>query len=188
MKQDKCKVTFYPAFCVIQDSVSQTIGGIGKAQSGLYYLLNIPLKKVHSEFKKISQSLAEVGRRDETKVEVQVAAERRGNNSGVNHVARKKNDYVLWHNRLGHAPMNKLKMIECISNTCVKTDDVCLTCPMAKFTKLPYSLSDSTACLPFELVHIDIWGPYKACRREKYRYFLSILDDYTSRINAICCG
>lgn len=54
--------------------------------------------------------------------------------------------------------MNKLKLIECIADACAKSNDICLTCPMARFTKLPYSLSDSIACLPFNLVHIDIWG------------------------------
>lgn len=134
---------------------------------------------MHSELKKISQFLVEVGRRDANKVEAQVIAGRRGNTFDVNHVTRKKNDYVLWHDRLGHAPMNKLKMIDCISNTCVETDDVCLTCPLTRFTRLPPSLSDSIACLRFELVHINIWGPYKVCTREKYRYIITIVDDFS---------
>ncbi|GJR10665.1 cysteine-rich receptor-like protein kinase 8 [Tanacetum coccineum] len=37
----------------------------------------------------------------------------------------------------------------------------CLTCPMAKLTKLPYSLSDSQSSAAFHFIHMDTWGPYK---------------------------
>lgn len=30
---------------------------------------------------------------------------------------------------------------------------------------------------PFELVHIDILGPYKVCTKQKYMYFLTLVDD-----------
>ncbi|GJV14935.1 retrovirus-related pol polyprotein from transposon TNT 1-94 [Tanacetum coccineum] len=55
--------------------------------------------------------------------------------------------------------------------------DNCLSCPMAKFTKLPYSLSDSHSNNIFELIHIDIWGPYKVPTNGRFRYFLTIVDD-----------
>ncbi|GKD52855.1 retrovirus-related pol polyprotein from transposon TNT 1-94, partial [Tanacetum coccineum] len=58
-----------------------------------------------------------------------------------------RDSYGLWHHRLGH------------------------------FTKLPYSLSDSHSTCIFELVHIDIWGPYKVPTNRKFRYFLTIVDD-----------
>jgi len=47
-------------------------------------------------------------------------------------------DYVLWHHRLGHAPMAKLKCIADLSPLENKNDEVCLTCPIEKFTKLPF--------------------------------------------------
>lgn len=50
---------------------------------------------------------------------------------------------------------------------------------MSKFTKLPFTLSESHASEPFELIHMDIWGPYRVCTRGKYRYFLTIVDDHT---------
>lgn len=85
---------------------------------------------------------------------------------------------TLWHQRLGHAPMRKLRMIKKIG---VKEDsqDVCLACPLAKFTKLPFSKSESRAGDLFELVHIDTWGPYKVKYRGKFRYFLTFVDDYS---------
>uniref|UniRef100_A0A803MDR9 Retrotransposon Copia-like N-terminal domain-containing protein n=1 Tax=Chenopodium quinoa TaxID=63459 RepID=A0A803MDR9_CHEQI len=44
---------------------------------------------------------------------------------------------TLWHNRLGHAPFEKLVKIGCVSGKC-KNNSVCFICPMARFTKLPY--------------------------------------------------
>ena len=41
-----------------------------------------------------------------------------------------------------------------------------------KFTKLPYSLSESQSSEIFDLVHIDVWGPYKVPTNGKFRYFL----------------
>lgn len=47
VQHDGCNVTFYPNYCIIQDSVTQTIKCVGKAQGGLYYLVNVPLKRLH---------------------------------------------------------------------------------------------------------------------------------------------
>ncbi|KAL2927618.1 Retrovirus-related Pol polyprotein from transposon RE2 [Bienertia sinuspersici] len=89
-------------------------------------------------------------------------------------------EFNLWHNRLGHASLSKLKYIDCVKpflNS--KPKNVCLTYPMSKFTKLSFSISKSHVIDAFELVHMDIWGPYRVCNREKFRYFLTLVDDHT---------
>lgn len=68
-------------------------------------------------------------------------------------------DTTLWHHRQGHAPLKKLKHIGCVAQD--GKEDTCLICPMGKMTKSPYPTSKSHASSPFELVHIDIWGPYR---------------------------
>ena len=93
-------------------------------------------------------------------------------------VANKQVEFHVWHQRLVHAPASKLKHIEIVPKPC-NNKVVCLTCPMAKFAKLPYSLSESYANACFDLVHIDIWGAYKVHAHGKYRYFLTIVDDYS---------
>lgn len=50
---------------------------------------------------------------------------------------------------------------------------------MAKFTKEPFPLSASHAAVPFELIHMDIRGPYKVYTSGKYKDFLTIVDDNT---------
>lgn len=61
----------------------------------------------------------------------------------------------------------------------VKKGEQCVNCPVAKFTKQPFKLSESRAKMPFELVHIDTWGPYRVSTREGYRYFLTVVDDFS---------
>ena len=33
--------------------------------------------------------------------------------------------------------------------------------------------------VPFDLVHCDVWGPYPVTAHYGYRYFLTLVDDYT---------
>ena len=77
-----------------------------------------------------------------------------------------KESFDVWHNRLRHAPEAKMKLIPTVKSqlACV-SDKVCLTCPMARFTQLPLPLSQSHAKAIFDLVHADIWGPYKVNTR-----------------------
>lgn len=72
-----------------------------------------------------------------------------------------------------------MDMIMMIENLELKKqcNDVCLTCPLAKFTKLSFMKSESRATKVFELIHIDTWGPYKVQYRGRFKYFLTIVDD-----------
>ena len=65
----------------------------------------------------------------------------------------------IWHLRLGH-PSNKVLDQVCTNFPYVKINknSVCDTCHLAKQSKLPFS-SSVTIHKPFELVHMDIWGP-----------------------------
>ena len=67
----------------------------------------------------------------------------------------KKNDsYSVWHHRLGHAPMSKLKHIQDVSTKI--SDSVCITCPMVKMFKFPFYQSKIASASVFELLYMDI--------------------------------
>lgn len=93
----------------------------------------------------------------------------------MNAVSTAADQYATWQNIL--APPSKLSHIPCIKPYIQHSSQICLTCPMSKFTKLPYTLSTSHASTPFALIHIDIWGPYKTVTKGRYRYFLTTVDD-----------
>ena len=99
--------------------------------------------------------------------------------SAMKSVKQDENSLSLWHNRLGHASIARLKNIPSVKPYTSQNLQVCISCPMAKFTKPPYTLSDSHAASPFDLIHMDICGPYKVSTKGKYRYFLTIVDDHS---------
>ena len=99
--------------------------------------------------------------------------------SHTQHGHNSDTDYELWHKRLGHAPMSKLRYITSLLCKNSTSQKVCITCPMAKFTKLPYLVSQNKSGVAFKLIHIDIWGPYKVPTHKQFRYFLTIIDDFS---------
>ncbi|KAK9706955.1 hypothetical protein RND81_07G163400 [Saponaria officinalis] len=77
---------------------------------------------------------------------------------------------------LGHAPLSSLKHLSMLHLHHLN-DTVCLTCPMAKLTKSSFPNRQTNASNPFDLIHMDIWGPYRVAYKGKYKYFLTIVDD-----------
>ena len=53
----------------------------------------------------------------------------------------------------------------------------CDVCSKVKQTQLSFPNSDNRASECFELIHCDIWGPYRTESVMGARYFLSIVDD-----------
>nr|GEV99201.1 ribonuclease H-like domain-containing protein [Tanacetum cinerariifolium] len=50
------------------------------------------------------------------------------------------------------------------------------------YTREPIPLSDYVSTQLGELVHLDLWGPYKVTSREGFRFFLTIVDDFSRAI------
>ncbi|XP_075087592.1 uncharacterized protein LOC142169605 [Nicotiana tabacum] len=90
-----------------------------------------------------------------------------------------KND-VIWHQRLGHVPFNRMKSIYFLSGKILsKQTFFCDVCPMARQQRLSFSDSSIHSSTPFQLVHIDIWGPYNTQTYNGFRYFLTLVDDFS---------
>lgn len=58
-----------------------------------------------------------------------------------------------------------------------KTIDHCNVCPCAKQTRIPFPISTSKSFACFDLLHMDLWGPYKTPTYDGCKYFLIIVDD-----------
>ncbi|GJU91566.1 ribonuclease H-like domain-containing protein [Tanacetum coccineum] len=87
---------------------------------------------------------------------------------------------LLWHNRLGHPSdqvlsvlHNDLKIFKSSSM------HVCEICHRAKQTGDPFPLSSHKSKSLGEFVHLDLWNPYRVPSREGFRYFLTIVDDFS---------
>nr|GEX39915.1 cysteine-rich RLK (receptor-like protein kinase) 8 [Tanacetum cinerariifolium] len=69
------------------------------------------------------------------------------------------NMYSLWHHKLGHISTTNMKHVQSSDIPVVNDNETtCLTCPMAKLTKFPYTYSESCSSSAFELIHMDTWG------------------------------
>ncbi|CAH9112219.1 unnamed protein product [Cuscuta epithymum] len=84
----------------------------------------------------------------------------------------------LWHQRLGHASDGKIHHISSLKGF-QRNDNFCDPCIRAKQTRLPFPKGGIKTTRCFELIHCDIWGPYRCDSISGARYFLSIVDDYT---------
>lgn len=71
-------------------------------------------------------------------------------------------DCDLWHRRLGHPSSHVLKCLDLLhNNKDVELLNSCSVCPLAKQPRLSFPISNSKTSMSFELVHMDLWGPYK---------------------------
>ena len=60
-----------------------------------------------------------------------------------------------------------------------KNNNICSVCPKARLHRQSFPLSITRATRILELIHVDIWGAYKCSTHDGYRYFLTIVDDYS---------
>ncbi|CAA7054923.1 unnamed protein product [Microthlaspi erraticum] len=88
-------------------------------------------------------------------------------------------DSHLWHQRLGHPSSAKLQHIPGILPMSKSSHSHCDVCPLAKQKGLPFVSNNRLSASPFDLVHLDIWGPFRVESVEGFRYFLTIVDDCT---------
>lgn len=87
--------------------------------------------------------------------------------------------YYLWHNRLGHVPFVKMRSISNIPMSFApKQPFICTICPMAKQTKVLFPTSNRVSNKPFDILHLDLWGPYHVETHDHYKYFLTMVDDH----------
>ena len=91
-------------------------------------------------------------------------------------------DISTWHNRLRHASLQRLDVIsESLGTTKHKNkgSDYCHVCHLAKHRKLSFPSQNNVCNEIFEMLHIDIWGPFSVETVDGYQYFLTIVDDHS---------
>ncbi|XP_073221459.1 uncharacterized protein [Cicer arietinum] len=85
----------------------------------------------------------------------------------------------IWHNRLGHASFDVLnhknKSFPFVRIS--KSISPCDVCFHAKHKCLPFPNSTTIADCCFDLIHMDIWGPFSMPSILGYKYFLTVVDD-----------
>ncbi|GJR84177.1 ribonuclease H-like domain-containing protein [Tanacetum coccineum] len=96
----------------------------------------------------------------------------------VSHVSKD-----LWHCRLGHPADQVLSVIgDKIGFKTVDHSSACDIYHKANQTREPFSLSDHKSTGLGDLIHLDVWGPYRVVSRDGYKYFLISVDDYSRAV------
>nr|GEU47632.1 ribonuclease H-like domain-containing protein [Tanacetum cinerariifolium] len=76
----------------------------------------------------------------------------------------------LWHNRLGHLADKVLSILKNdLSFSRDTSVPMCEVYHRANQTREPFPLSDRKSKTQGELVHFDLWGPYRVPRREGFK-------------------
>ena len=56
----------------------------------------------------------------------------------------------------------------------------CESCQLGKHTRVSFPKRlNNRAKSPFELVHTDVWGPYRIVSTLRFQYFVTFIDDYS---------
>lgn len=82
------------------------------------------------------------------------------------------NLFSLWHSRLGHPSDVKVHSLSHVfpflQHCCTKS---CTVCPLAKQKRLPFPFDNKRSSHSFDLVHMDVWGPFSVLIYDGHRFF-----------------
>ena len=87
----------------------------------------------------------------------------------------------LWHAQLGHPSFDVQSWLFRVCNLglCLKNINTqCRTCLVSKSHCLPFIVSNTRALRPFDLVHIDLWGPSLVKSVIGAMFYILFVDDY----------
>ncbi|XP_037493590.1 uncharacterized protein LOC119370115 [Jatropha curcas] len=121
------------------DLQTDVVIAIGKVESNLYHLNSTSFLRNVTNNACFSSNIANLA-----------------NNTCQNH---KNHVSLLWHIRLKYLSEQKLKHVPHLPGYDAKSFD-CFVCPLSKQQTQPFYPSTSRADNSFDLVHMDLWGPY----------------------------
>ncbi|KAJ0495264.1 putative RNA-directed DNA polymerase [Helianthus annuus] len=87
-----------------------------------------------------------------------------------------------WHSRLGHPSDQVLAVLKQTLNIPSSEHEPCEICHRAKQVRVPFPLSEHKSKSVGDLIHLDVWGPYKVTSYDGYKYFLTVVDDYSRAV------
>ena len=88
----------------------------------------------------------------------------------------------IWHHRLGHPSPVKLHLLHNKFQILVSLPHLsshCKICHMAKQKRLTFVSNNNLSPKSFDLIHIDIWGPFHVSTPARHKYFLTNVGDCT---------
>ncbi|RVW89607.1 Retrovirus-related Pol polyprotein from transposon RE2 [Vitis vinifera] len=85
---------------------------------------------------------------------------------------------LLTHSRLGHPSLSNFQKMVPRFPLCRRL--ACESCQLGKHTRISFPKRlNKRAKSPFELVHTDVWCPYRTASTLGFQYFVTFIDDYS---------
>jgi hypothetical protein len=154
IKNVNCCLIFLAGFCFIQNLRTWRTIGLGRELGGLFHLLQVSKGSISTPVSPFISALVS------------------------NNVKDVSSD--IWHFRLGHLFQSRMSLLhEFLSDIPCKNNDVCTVCPLARQRRLSFPISTSVSTSIFEMIHVDIWGPFSVSSINGSSYFLTIVDDFS---------
>ena len=95
-------------------------------------------------------------------------------------------DIELWHKRIGHINLNKLKAMQSkgviIGLPTFKEKEiegVCEACQFGKQHRHPFPKERNVSKGLLDVVHSDVWGPAQTATFGGCRYYVTFIDDFS---------
>lgn len=84
--------------------------------------------------------------------------------------------FTTWHHRLGHISSKRLLTMKDSLHISTKSPNCspCRICPLAKQRRLSFPFNNHVASSPFDVIHCDVWGPFKNPTYAGHKYFLTL--------------
>nr|GEY45554.1 hypothetical protein [Tanacetum cinerariifolium] len=99
-------------------------------------------------------------------------------NAFSNYVSKHSIDIKTFHERLDHTSISKLVHIPQYKHLDVSSFSY-ECCLLSKHHRFPFQRSTFIAKNPFDLIHVDLWGPFEHPAQDGAHYFYTIVDDLT---------
>ena len=142
----------------VQDLLMKRLLPLGNLYNGLYYTLAKDHQKVHEDKYTLNNR------------HIAITA---SCTDMTTHVK-------LLNLRIRYIPFSRLKvMYPDLDTKTLQENLICSICPIARQTRLAFSLSYIKSTSAFELLHVDIWGPYHTKTYSRHRMLLTIIDDFS---------
>lgn len=86
----------------------------------------------------------------------------------------------LLHLRMGHIPFSQLQFVDNnVDVASITAECICSIYHAARQHRLSFSTSEINSQSIFEMIHVDVWGPYKSVTHDGCSMFFIIVDDFS---------
>ena len=86
--------------------------------------------------------------------------------------------YETWHHKLSHIPIHVYKLIcNKVPISYIDSKFYYEVCHIAKQNRFTFTNQNNFSAELFDLIHTNIWGPFREVTFDGFKYFLTLVDD-----------